>query len=430
MSDDLSPAFSGPIAYLTGEYPRATDTFVQREIAALRDQGVTVHACSIRRTGSEHIVGEEQRAERAATFYVIEAAKSPLRLLHAHGAALKRSPKRWLSALKLALTSGGPGPMGLAYQLFYFAEAGVLADHLHRTGAVHLHNHFGNSSCSVAMIASQMSGIPYSYTMHGPAIFFEPMRWRIDLKIARAAFVACISHFCRSQGMIFADQAHWDRMRIVHCGVTPALYGPAPDHIPGKRLIFVGRLAAIKGVAVLLEAFARIRETHPDAALTLVGDGPERKALEALATRLGIAGAVDFAGYLSQTQVADRLSRADIFALPSFAEGVPVVLMEAMASRLPVIAPRVAGVPELVEDGVSGFCVSPGDADMLTARIDALLSDPALRASMGAAGRAKVEAEFDQTAEAAWLKRLIAGAHAGALPEGLRPVALPEGLRL
>lgn len=417
MTDD----FHGPIAYLTGEYPRVTDTFVQREIAALRDQGVTVHACSIRRTGAVHMVGEEQRAECAATFYVIETAKSPLRLIRAHGAALKRSPKRWLSALKLALKSGGPGPVGIAYQLFYFLEAGVLVEHLRAKGAVHLHNHFGNSSCSVAMIASEMSGIPYSYTMHGPAIFFEPMRWRIDLKIARAAFVSCISHFCRSQGMIFADQAHWNRMRIVHCGVTPALYAPAPDHAPGKRLIFVGRLAAIKGVAVLLEAFARIRQIHPDAALTLAGDGPERKALEGLAARLGLAETVEFAGYLSQSQVADRLSRADIFVLPSFAEGVPVVLMEAMASRLPVIAPRVAGVPELVEDGVSGFNVSPGDADMLTARIDALLSDPALRTAMGEAGRAKVVAEFDQTAEAAWLKRLIAGAHVGALPDGLRP---------
>jgi hypothetical protein len=187
--------------------------------------------------------------------------------------------------------------------------------------------------------------------------------------------------------------------------------------------------AAARGSAPDTDAFEAdmtamlraLRRRWPDAAL--VGDGPERTSLEALAARLGIAGAVDFSGYLSQAQVADRLSRADVFALPSFAEGVPVVLMEAMASRLPVIAPRVAGVPELVEDGVSGFTVSPGDAEMLTARIDALLSDPALRARMGDAGHAKVAAEFDQAAEAAWLKRLIAGSHASTLPDGLRPAA-------
>jgi glycosyltransferase involved in cell wall biosynthesis len=406
------------IAYLTGEYPRVSHTFILREIEALRRLGAEVDTYTIRATPSDQHTGDEEKAAFASTWPVQANAKRPGVLLRALAAADK---KRLFSALKLAIRTRPPGLKAFAYQVFYWLQGAVLAQRLRAAGTQHLHNHFANSSCSTAMLAAEIAGIPFSVTMHGPAIFFEPHWWRIDVKIARAAFTACISHFCRAQGMIFADQTHWDRMRIVHCGVTPSLYAPAPDHVPGKRLIFVGRLAAIKGVAVLLEAFARIRQTHPDASLTLVGDGPERKALEATAARLGIADAVDFAGYLSQSQVADRLSRADIFALPSFAEGVPVVLMEAMASRLPVIAPRVAGVPELVEDGVSGFNVSPGDADMLTARIDALLSDPALRASMGEAGRAKVAAEFDQTAEAAWLKRLIAGAHAGALPDGLRP---------
>jgi glycosyltransferase involved in cell wall biosynthesis len=406
------------IAYLTGEYPRVSHTFILREIEALRRLGAEVDTYTIRATPSDQHTGDEEKAAFASTWPVQANAKRPGVLLRALAAADK---KRLFSALKLAIRTRPPGLKAFAYQVFYWLQGAVLAQRLRAAGTQHLHNHFANSSCSTAMLAAEIAGIPFSVTMHGPAIFFEPHWWRIDVKIARAAFTACISHFCRAQGMIFADQTHWGRMRIVHCGVTPSLYAPAPDHVPGKRLIFVGRLAAIKGVAVLLEAFARIRQTHPDASLTLVGDGPERKALEATAARLGIADAVDFAGYLSQSQVADRLSRADIFALPSFAEGVPVVLMEAMASRLPVIAPRVAGVPELVEDGVSGFNVSPGDADMLTARIDALLSDPALRASMGEAGRAKVAAEFDQTAEAAWLKRLIAGAHAGALPDGLRP---------
>jgi glycosyltransferase involved in cell wall biosynthesis len=287
-------------------------------------------------------------------------------------------------------------------------------------GIVHLHNHFGDSSCSVAVLAAAMAGVPYSYTMHGPGEFFEPMRWRIDLKIARAAFVAAISHFARGQGMIFADQAHWDRIKIVHCGVDPGLY-PAPEGEAGKRLLFVGRLAAIKGVVLLLQAVAALKDRHPDLRLTLVGEGPEAAALKARAADLGVAEIVVFTGYLGPEGVAEELARADLFVLPSFAEGVPVVLMEAMAAGRPVIAPHVAGVPELVEDGVSGFLAAPGDLQGLIGQIEAILSDPARAAAMGRAGRAKVAAEFDSAAEAAWLLRLFQGSLAGRLPAGLRP---------
>lgn len=181
-------------------------------------------------------------------------------------------------------------------------------------------------------------------------------------------------------------------------------------------------MAAIKGVALLIDAFARIRAAHPAAHLTLVGDGPERAALEARAAALGLGQAVTFTGYLGQAEVAAQLDASDVFVLPSFAEGVPVVLMEAMASRRPVIGPRVAGVPELVEDGVSGYVVPPGDPETLFDRIATLLADPALRGRMGDAGRAKVVAEYDVAQESAWLADLIAGSLARQLPEGLRPV--------
>lgn len=416
----------GPVAYLTGEYPRATDTFIQREVAGLRSLGIAVETCSIRATEAAHHVDADVRREHAATFQVQRQAKRPLGLLAAHGRFVLRDPRRWFGALGLALRTLPPGAKAFVWQMFYFLQAGVLADHLQRKGVVHLHNHFGNSSCSVAMIAAHMAGLPYSYTIHGPAELFEPMYWRIDEKIARAAFVACISHFARAQGMIFADQAHWAKMRIVHCGVTPALYATAPPKAPGERLLFVGRLAAIKGVALLIDAFARLRAVHPAAHLTLVGDGPERAALEARAAALGLGQAVTFTGYLGQAEVAAQLDAADVFVLPSFAEGVPVVLMEAMASRRPVIGPRVAGVPELVEDGVSGYVVPPGDPETLFDRIATLLADPALRGRMGGAGRAKVVADYDVTQESAWLADLIAGSLAGQLPEGLRPVQRPR----
>lgn len=224
----------GPVAYLTGEYPRATDTFIQREVAGLRSLGIVVETCSVRATDAAHHVDADVRREHAATFQVQRQAKRPLGLLAAHGRLLLRDPRRWFGALGLALRTLPPGAKAFVWQMFYFLQAGVLADHLRRKGVVHQHNHFGNSSCSVAMIAAHMARLPYSYTVHGPAELFEPMYWRIDEKIARAAFVACISHFARAQGMIFADQAHWAKMRIVHCGVTPALYGTAPPKAPAN----------------------------------------------------------------------------------------------------------------------------------------------------------------------------------------------------
>ncbi len=410
----------GPIAYLTGEYPRATDTFIQREVAGLRALGAEVLTASIRQTDASHHVGDEQKAEFARTFQVQGTAKNPIKLIKAHGRLFAKSPGRWFKSVALAAKTCPPGIKGVLWQIFYFLEAGVLADHMVARGVVHLHNHFGNSSCSVAIMASEMSGIPYSYTMHGPMEFFEPMYWRIDEKVARAAFVACISHYARGQGMIFADQAHWDRMKIVHCGVDPALYD-RPAGQPGKTLIFVGRLAAIKGVAVLLEAMVRLKDKHPDMRLVLVGDGPEASAVKTKAAELGVDGITEFTGYLSQKDVSDRLEASDVFVLPSFAEGVPVVLMEAMAASRAVIAPHVAGVPELVEEGISGVLASPGDVDGLAQKIDDLLSDPDLRASMGARGREKVVAEFDAAAEAAWLHELMRASLAGDLPKGLRP---------
>lgn len=399
---------SGPVAYLTGEYPRATDTFIQREVAALRGCGLTIKTCSIRRTGAEHHVGEEQRTEAARTFHVLEATARPLTSLRAHGAALLRDPVRYFRALGLAWRTSPAGVKGHLYNLIYFAEAVVLARYMLANGVVHLHNHIAKSSCTVAMLASTVSGIPYSFTLHGPDIFFEPYHWRLDEKVARAAFVACISHFCRSQAMIFSDQAHWSRLHIVHCGVDPALYD-APRRLPGQQLLFVGRLAAVKGVPVLLRALRSVAADHPQLRLTLIGDGPERAALESEARALGLSDVVAFVGYKAQAEVAKALQDTDIFVLPSFAEGLPVVLMEALAARVVVLTTRIAGVGELVEDRVSGRLVAPGDPEALAQALRELLdASPEARQAMGEAGRARVVAEFHSVTEAGKLARLIA----------------------
>ena len=394
------------IAYLTGEYPKVSHTFIQREIAALRRQGCEVLACTVRRAPAKDVVGEEQLAEQRETWCVLENAKNPLRLLTAHARVFARSPRGWLSALALAWRTRPPGVKAMLWQMFYFLEAGVLAEHLRDRGVQHLHNHFGNSSCSVAMLASALSGIPFSFTEHGPAIFFEVDRWALPEKIARAAFVVAITHFCRAQLMLFSDPRHWSKITIVHCGVDPVAYRRDPSG-NGKRVAFVGRLDPVKGALLLIEAMATVLKAHPDAQLTLAGDGPARAGAEARARELGIQHAVHFAGYMSQGQVADLLATSDLLALPSFAEGLPVVYMEALASRIPVVASRVAGVQELVEDGVTGYTVPPGDVATLAERMIRLMDDPATARKMGEAGRKAVEAGFDIRAEGVRLAEIF-----------------------
>lgn len=398
------------IAYLASAYPAVSHTFILREVLALRAVGLDVLTASVRRTGPDQHRGRAEREAARTTFPVIATAKNPARLLEAIVWALSR-PGALGRTIRLALKTRAPGIKATIWQVFYLVEAMVLARHLCRENVAHLHNHFAMASSTVAMLASELSGIPYSLTLHGPADFWETGRWHLSEKIARARFVACISHYCRSQAMLFSDPAHWPKLQIVHCGVEPARYATTPtpdlDRQPGREVLFIGRLAAAKGVPVLLEAFARCHAVFPDARLTLIGDGPARPALEARARDLGLGDAVRFAGYLGQEEVAAELARADLFALPSFAEGVPVVLMEAMASGLPVLSTAITGIPELVEDGVSGRLVLPGDVDAFAEAMQALLADPVAGRAMGLKGRAKVARDFDIAREAEKLAALL-----------------------
>ena len=402
----------GPIAYLTGDYPKVSHTFILREVESLRAVRLTVFTCSVRKPSVTEFRGEEELCARAETFYLIATARNPLKVIAAHAGFLTRTPGRWFSTLALALRTRSPGLKALLWQLFYFVEAGVLAQHLRAKGVCHLHNHFGNSSCTVAMLTSALAGIPFSFTEHGPAIFFEAERWALGEKIARARFVVAISHFCRSQLMLFSDPGDWHKITIVHCGVEPGAYGRTDRADFGKRVIFVGRLDPVKGASLLIEALALVLPDHPDARLTFVGDGPARALAETKVADLGLGHVVTFAGFQSQGAVAALLDQSDMLVLPSFAEGVPVVLMEAMASRIPVIASRVAGVPELVEDGVVGYTVPPGDVATLADRIGRLMADPDLAARMGQAGRVLVERDFNIAKEGAWLGEILRGAGA------------------
>lgn len=403
------------IAYIAGQYPLVSLTFIQREIAAVRALGLDVITCSMRRTPPDQHTGDTEKAEAAATFHVLDAVKRPATLLGAQ-TRIFRSPGRYFSALRLAWTTRSPGLKSALYQGIYFLEATVLARHLEAEGISHMHNHFTTGSATVAMLTSKLTGIPYSLMVHGPADFLKPYHWRIDEKVARARFTATISHYARSQLMFFSDPAHWARLHIIHCGVIPALYDapPEPREDTEIRLLFVGRIAPVKGLRLLIEAMTALVDEIPELRLILVGDGTDRKVIEAAARPLG--DKVRFTGYLSQAEVATTLRTADICVLPSFAEGVPVFLMEALASRKPVIATQVAGVGELVENGQSGLLVPPGDVGSLITAIRTLASNPERRHKMGDIGRKRVVESFDIQIEASRLARLFEGAESGIRP--------------
>jgi len=401
------------VAYVVGRYPAVSHAFVQREVLALRAAGARVETVSIHRARPEDALSAADRAEAKGTYALLPVRLSAL--LAAHLSALA-SPAAYLSTLVNALRSGPVGIKGRIWQLFYFVEAIMLWRHCRRRGVRHLHAHHLNQASDAAMLAARYANaagaVPrwtWSFTMHGPNELYDVSRFRLAEKAASAASVVCISDFARSQVMGFAPEEVWPRLHVVHCGLDPTEFdgGEAAPAGDAFRVLCVGRLVPFKGQALLIEAIASMRRSGVDARLTLIGDGPSRNDLERRAHELGLDDAVTVAGAVGQDEIRAHYAEASAFCLPSFAEGVPVVLMEAMAMRLPVVTTRVMGISELVDDGDSGILIRPGRIDELTAALGRLARDPQLRSRLGSRGREKVVAEFDVRDSGAQLAQLF-----------------------
>lgn len=415
------------IAYLCGEYPRATDTFIQREVAALREAGMHVDTMAVRRPSANERGTAEQEEERQRTHYLLPC--SPLRLIADHAALLVRSPGRYLRGVWLALTVRSPGLVSLVYQLFYFAEAGLVAGHMRRNGLTHVHNHAPDRSGYVTMIAAELGGFTYSLVLHGFGILSEPNRWRLGDKLERSLFAICVSWYARSQAMLWTDRRHWSRYHVVHCGIDPATIEPRQHSGRGKRLLFVGRFDHVKGLPLLLDVVGELATSRREIHLDLAGDGPQRADLEAIVSEKRLEKHVTFHGYLSQAALREQYQSADVCVMTSFAEGIPVVLMEAMAAGVPVVAPRVAGIAELVEDGRSGLLYPAGCGELLTNAIERLLDDADERNALGAAGRRMIEREFRLSDEVQRLVQIMqkrmAGEDVAARPD-IDEASIPE----
>jgi glycosyltransferase involved in cell wall biosynthesis len=387
----------GHIAYLTGQYPNAGTTFLQLEVEELRRLGFAVDTFAVRKPAPDQLVGATIASEHARTRYLFDGAHArwPGALLW----ALFTRPRRLAGAIRDVWTTSPPGLRSRAKGIAYLFEACLLARELVRREVRHLHNHIAEASATVALAAARLAGVSHSLTEHGSGIFFHPIAWGLGAKIARASFTACISDFCRSQCLLFAPRESWERIRIVHACVQREFLASAPTPVPDEpKLLFVGRLTTAKGVPLLIEAVRRLEARGTKLELTLLGDGALRdevaRALGGLGDRLRLLP-------WSPSEVTRaELQRARCLVLPSLTEGLPVVLMEALALHRPVIATQLAGVPELLAPGVGGWQVPAGSVEALEAAIREMLATPAAQLEqLAAAGAARVRASHDPAVE-------------------------------
>lgn len=401
------------IAYLMSHYPAISHAFVLREVEHLRATGVEVDTLSIHRAAAEDLLSEADRAAAATTMSVLPT--DARQLIGAHVAALVRSPRRYLSTLGLALRTGAPGLRERLWHLFYFAEAMILLRHCRRAGIAHLHAQFADGATDVAMLVThyrrgqRIGGMEctWSLAVHGSVEFYNVDRYALTDKIEDARFAVGISDFGRSQLMRLSDSSRWDHIHVVRCGVDLAVYEPPAersDSGTSANVLFVGRLLHGKGLSLLFDAVTELGRRGLDVSVTVVGDGPARAEAEAAARRVE---RVRFLGSVGQDELLAHYGQADIFCLPSFAEGIPVVAMEAMAMELPVVTTRIMGIPELVEDGTNGLLVPPGRADALTDALERLVRAPDERRAMGRAGREKVRADYDVARSAAAMRSVL-----------------------
>ena len=397
------------IAYLINLYPKASHSFIRREIAALEAHGVKVARFTVRRW-NEKLVDPEDLAELERTRVLLDAGA--IRLLLTTLGMLFTRPGQFFAALKLAIHCGRRGDRGIAWHLIYLAEACWLLRQVTTLNVEHVHSHFGTNSTAVAMLCRVLGGPTYSFTCHGPEEFDKPAALKLNEKIRRAAFVVGVSEFGRSQLCRWSGHQDWSKIQVVHCGVDDAfLKSGANAPAPGRKLGCGGRLAGQKGQLALVAAAAQLAAEGEAFELVLVGDGEMRGAIEAMIANHGLQETIHITGWVSNERVRQELLESRALVLPSFAEGLPVVLMEAMALGRPVISTYVAGIPELVEPGVNGWLVPAGAVEPLVAAMRAALraDDEKLKA-MGQAGARKVAARHDASIEAKRLARLFRAA--------------------
>lgn len=403
------PAPQGPrIAYLLSRYPAISHTFFLQEVIGLRALGLHIETASINPPDRPlHALPPLEAQEAANTFYVKTSSKPralltvflhPLVLLRGLRAVAKLPRLTW----KLR-----------RLWFFYLVEAMLVGHWMRQRNLQHLHVHFGGPVASVGMLASIAWKLPYSLTIHGPEELLDVEKYHLREKVQQASFIICISNFCRSQVLPLVRPEQSDRISVIRLGVTQKLLqmlAVTDKKHPGTgsiQILCTGRLVPEKAQHILLQAFSMARSSGIHVRLDFIGDGPERSSLEAFTQHHGLADAVRFLGALSHEETIQHLQKADIFALPSFAEGIPVALMEAMALGIPCISTTIAGIPELIRHGQDGLLVPPSNVRALADAIALLALDKDLRHCMGTSAQQQVTDEYNLTKNHLQLAELL-----------------------
>ena len=396
------PLMTLRVAYLINQYPKVSHSFIRREILALEQLGVEVQRLALRGWADE-LVDPADVAERERTRYVLK--NGLVSLLGAVVAQMFSSPLRFARALRLAKRMAVKSDKSLPYHFIYLAEACVLARWLKDLPADHVHAHFGTNPAEVAALLHALGGPAYSFTVHGPEEFDKPEAIALPEKIRRSAFVVAISSYGRSQLYRWSRSQDWSRVKVVHCGLETGFHsGVLPAIAPTPRLVCVGRLCEQKGQLLLVRAAHQIVQEGVALQLVLAGDGEMRAEIEALIAELGLGAHVRITGWINAASVREEILAARALVLPSFAEGLPVVLMEALALARPVLSTYVAGIPELVIPGEVGWLFAAGDVESLAlAMKQCLAAQPAELDKMGAIGRRRVIERHSVQTEAAKL---------------------------
>ncbi len=400
------------VGYVIRMFPQLSETFVANEIFELERRDVELRIYSYRRP-TQAVPHEVVGRIRSAVAYLPDPLyRSPNALRRATRAVRRDAPERYRELRRAALA--GALARRSVDPVRRFVQAVCLAARLSGSGVRHLHAHFAHGPTEVAMLASALAKLRFSFTAHARDIYTAP-RAELRAKVLAAAFVVTCTRANRDHLRELAGPAARDKIHLVYHGTDVAKFRPGPAGLRDEPplLLSVGRLVPKKGFASLLEACAMLRRRGHAFRCRILGEGPERESLAALARGLGLDGIVDMPGGQSQEQVLEWYRRATAFALPCTIlangdrDGIPNVLVEAMGVGLPVVSTAISGIPELVDDGRNGLLVPAGRSEDLAAALERLLRDAALRERLAVNARRTVVERFDSAANTASLAELV-----------------------
>ena len=367
----------------------------------MRERGMTIEVASINRPDRPNKDLPPVEAVEAEQTYYVKSGGLAAVAFQVLVIALSH-PDAAFRGLFAALRLSEWNLKSHAFAMFYLAEALLVGRWMRKRSLSHLHVHLGGPVATVGLLTALAWKIPWSLTLHGPDEFFDQEAFYLRRKIESASFVICISDFCHSQVLCIAPGLDESRLEVVRLGVDCFALRSRELDLPDAtnqqsplRIACTGRLVAAKGHRILLEALALLSAEGVRYSCVLIGDGPERNSLEALCTQLRLDESVRFLGAMAHLPTLSEVSRAEVFVLASFAEGLPVALMEAMAMGVPCVSTTIAAIPELIKDNENGLLVPPANPEALFRALQLVANDAVLRRQLGEKARATVEAQYN-----------------------------------